>query len=518
MNRLFRTLRGPLPPRAPRFTAKYILGLSVLLYLGWCFLTGQPALSNPLPAYDDGPYHVGAVDVEVPAAAPRNFSDAILRETGEPAFRLDTVLFTVFYPSALKNASSSSSSRVVPSRGRHLWVPRPIGLHAEGYARFASISNFVTNKLFAGGLWALVGGTEIPAHVDAPLQGTEQARPAPSSEADKSQHHFDGDGEQQHDDGGLEAKFPVIVFSHGMASMRTSYSHYLASLASRGYVVAAVEHRDGSGPGSIVLGPDGSEKRVFHAPRESIDPVPGVEELKRLQLGLRQAEVEETVAVLRRIDDGHGAAVHVDNLRGEGLTLAGWRGRLDMEQVVVGGHSYGATLAMQALRGAPSAARPFRGGIVLDPGKASGPLNGDIDVPVLVVHSQSWSRTHSLFYGRPHFDAVRDIARDVLARGRPAWFLTARGTAHTSVTDAPLIEPALLSWTTGSTVDAHEGVMQYVAVSDEFVRFLRDGRRDGVLGLGVTHPAYDRGEVAPPAKGAGMHWQVHVAPESEMEP
>ena len=515
MNRLFRTLRGPLPPRAPRFTLKYLLGLSVLVYLGYCLLTRQPALSNPLPDYDDdnsGPYHVGTVDIEVAAAAPRNFSDAVLRETGEAAFRLDTVLFTVFYPSVLKNDASSSSQRAPapPSRGpHHLWVPRPISLHAEGYARFASISNFVTNKLFAAGLWALVGSTEIPAHVDAPLEGDAQY-PSDDGREGAQQQHGDSGGRE------TEKKFPVIVFSHGMASMRTSYTHYLASLASRGYVVAAVEHRDGSGPGSIVLGSDGAEKRVFHAPRESIDPVPEVEELKRLQLALRQAEMEETVAVLRRIDAGHGAAVHADNRRGEGATLAGWRGRLDMEQVIVGGHSYGATLALQALRGAPDAAeRPFRAGIVLDPGKASGPLNADVDVPVLVVHSQSWSRAHSLFYGRPHFETVRDLVRGVAARGHPAWFLTARGTAHTSVTDAPLIEPALLSWTTGSTVDAREGLMQYVAVSDEFLRFLRGEPREGVLALGVTHPAYDHGEVVDPAKGAGMHWQVHVAPPAE---
>ena len=95
---------------------------------------------------------------------------------------------------------------------------------------------------------------------------------------------------------------------------------------------------------------------------------------------------------------------------------------------------------MQALRGAPDAAtRPFQGGIILDPGKSSGPMNADIDVPLLVVHSQSWSKKHSLFYWRPHFDAVRRIVRGVLEAGRPAWFLTARGTAHTSVTDAPLI-------------------------------------------------------------------------------
>lgn len=37
--------------------------------------------------------------------------------------------------------------------------------------------------------------------------------------------------------------FPVIVFSHGLASMRTIYCGICSDLASQGFVVAAVEHR-----------------------------------------------------------------------------------------------------------------------------------------------------------------------------------------------------------------------------------------------------------------------------------
>ena len=36
---------------------------------------------------------------------------------------------------------------------------------------------------------------------------------------------------------------PVIVFSHGLAGMRTVYTGMCCDLASHGYVVAAVEHR-----------------------------------------------------------------------------------------------------------------------------------------------------------------------------------------------------------------------------------------------------------------------------------
>ena len=72
-----------------------------------------------------------------------------------------------------------------------------------------------------------------------------------------------------------------------------------------------------------------------------------------------------------------------------------------------------------------------------------------------------------------------------------AWFLTAKGTTHPSITDAPLIEPHLLAWTTGSSIDAREGVLQYVKIGQEFMRYLDDGHRVGILAEEVTHPTYN---------------------------
>ena len=39
------------------------------------------------------------------------------------------------------------------------------------------------------------------------------------------------------------ALLPVVVFSHGLAAMRTTYTGICCDLASHGYVVASVEHR-----------------------------------------------------------------------------------------------------------------------------------------------------------------------------------------------------------------------------------------------------------------------------------
>lgn len=99
------------------------------------------------------------------------------------------------------------------------------------------------------GLWALVGGTKIPAHVDVPLHDGPIILETPDA-LTSTMDTFAG--------------FPVMVFSHGMASSRTQYTQYCGELASRGYVVAAIEHRDGSGPGTVIKNSSGGERTLLH--------------------------------------------------------------------------------------------------------------------------------------------------------------------------------------------------------------------------------------------------------------
>ena len=479
-----------------RWSFKRVLLASVVLYVLYCWTFSMPLLSSPLPEYS-GPYKVGTVDIEAPCGT-RRVSDAVFKGTDKPAFELDTVLFSLYYP-AVENWRFS--------RANHPWVEN-IPQHAEGYARFAGINNVVTNNVFSFALWTLVGSTTVPANVDWPLHGTARS-------------YADYEGEQPIENYGLP-QFPIIVFSHGQASSRTSYTQWCGELASRGYIVAAIEHRDGSGPGSAVHHRDGSSEDVFHISQSQLDPEPETADFKVMQLAMRQAEVEETVRVLHLINEGLGSEVHKLNAREEGTDLSEWKGRLNLKRMVMAGHSYGATLALQALKGAPSERVPFVGGIILDPGKQSGPLNDDIQVPIVIVHSQSWSAKHSMFHGRPHFEVVKELVEKV-NRKEPnkaphfGWFLTAKGTTHPTVTDAPLIEPLLLAWTTGASIDAREGVLQYVKVSEEFMQYLEDGHRRGILGEEVTHPTYDEDvrddkRKEEMAKSISKYWQIHVSP------
>ncbi|OLN81905.1 Platelet-activating factor acetylhydrolase 2, cytoplasmic [Colletotrichum chlorophyti] len=471
----------------PRLTWRYVVSALVVLYVFYCIIFQSPLFASNLPAYT-GPFEVGAIDVEVPVRTPRKTSDWVLASNGKPAFELETVLFTLYYPAA-QDAKSDN---------HHPWVPKPVSLTAEGYARAAHFNNFISRPVFTFALWAIAGSIKIPAMVDVPLM------------------HKDKDGKPDRN--------TVVIFSHGQASSRTDYTHYCGELASRGIIVAAIEHRDGSAPGSIVTSKEGKERRVMYLNKNDLQNGKDMDDdaFKFEQLAFRQAEIEETVAVLKSLHAGKGATVFADNARKEGRDLTGWEDRLNFTQIIIAGHSLGATGALQALRGAPSAKNPAVGGVIFDPGKSSGRLNTDIDVPVLIINSDSWSKKVTVFFGRPHFDTVKEIAQDVLKRIGASWFLTSMRTSHPSVTDAPLIEPWLLRWTTGATIDAVQGVDTYIHPTAKFLSFVSTGKRSSVLALGVTHEEYGK-DIRTDSEKKGFsqdlvrYWQVHVAPQPEIE-
>ncbi|KAK1144921.1 hypothetical protein N8T08_004636 [Aspergillus melleus] len=488
-------LRRPRLPHflRPQLTWRYILSFTVVLYITYCLLAGQPFLSSDMPPYS-GPYAVGTVDLEVPRPS-RHAGEEYFRD-GSPAFEIETVLFTLFYP---------ASEGVDSTKPRHPWIPKPVSLTAEGYLSFANLNNFFLNPIATLAIWGLVGGREIPAEVDVPLASSEK----------------DLDREETLELAvEPEMKFPVLIFSHGFASSRTDYTNYLGELASRGYVVAAVEHRDGSCPGTMIMRTDdGTERPLYSFGPSDLEGMEDLDraEFKQLQLEMRQLEMEETYQVLMQINEGRGHEILSANSRNEGEDLEAWKDRLDLDQLTVGGHSFGATLALRTLKGAPSELFPAKGAIVLDPGKSSGPLNHDVDVPTLVIHSDSWSRKVTIFTGRPHFDVVKALVEGIIQRGKDAWFMTSVGTSHPSVTDAPLIEPLLLSWTTGATIDVKEGVQQYVQTSLEFLKYLQDSDKRGILQERVSYPEYDQ-DIRDDKRRKEQHpdieryWQIHVSP------
>jgi platelet-activating factor acetylhydrolase len=143
-------------------------------------------------------------------------------------------------------------------------------------------------------------------------------------------------------------------------------------------------------------------------------------DLKEAQLAFREAEIAETIKLFAQLNDGEAPVVNLkpDSPR---EALPGFKSRLDMSAVTVAGHSYGATGVLQALKSAGPKDLNLNGGIALDPGKGSGPLNADIDIPLLVMQSGEWTEKQTEFYGQGwHFDVVKKIVENV----KTGWMIT----------------------------------------------------------------------------------------------
>jgi platelet-activating factor acetylhydrolase len=400
-----------------RFTPRNVIIFTSASLLFWVFVFSLTPITSPLPPYT-GPHEVGILDVETEVQK-RVIHDAILKETGENAFELFTLAITLYYPSSLPTAPPSARPWARP------WLPQPVSLIGTGYARLAGISFAPIQALFTFGLWALGSSTVIPGVVDAPiLTGAEKVLVDESGGAGGFGKVLDA-AEQYHQELKRDKELgtlPCVVFTHGMAGMSQSYSHYLGSIASHGYVVAAVEHRDGSGPGTVIHHADGKEQKVWHMKLKDLESKPAMTDLdlKEAQLAFREAEISETIKLFARLNTGEAPIVNLkpDSPR---ESLPGFKHRLNLDAVTVAGHSYGATGAMRALKSAGSNDMPINGGIALDPGKESGPLNKDIDVPVLVMQSGEWTEKQVDFYDQgKHFDVVRRIVENVKA----GWFMT----------------------------------------------------------------------------------------------
>jgi len=219
---------------------------------------------------------------------------------------------------------------------------------AKGYGNFAGMPQWASMLFFLSTTWF----TKIPAYRNAHLATHWPSRPNSTRAGYKNM-----DEKAEPPDGQPERPiFPLMMFSHGLGGSRTAYSSLCGEFASYGFIVCAIEHRDGSGARTFVNRPprnlDGHENGGmkgntkcsteqghrnynvidFIFPKDNpYDTRPGNpngvdEELRTQQLKLRQAEVEEAFDVIRAINDGRGTDIAAENLRRAGAIGASSRG------------------------------------------------------------------------------------------------------------------------------------------------------------------------------------------------
>ncbi|KAL6253099.1 hypothetical protein RBB50_000820 [Rhinocladiella similis] len=451
-------------------------------------------LYGKLPKYT-GPYHVGTIDLEVPAREPRTFSH--IRRQKVHLIALETVLMTIYYPAHFDSKSDFNTS-TLGQRYRPTWLSRPRNETSRGYGRFASLPEHLVEWWFFCTTWY----TKLPAYKNARLA---DHWPRWGIDSTKDRTHRRGMGGPL-SDGSERPKFPLIIFSHGLGGTRTAYSTVCGEFASHGFIVVALEHRDGSGPRTLINHPPGSsadreriERRGnlehfkqdqqrpydvvdFIFPKgDKYDTTPGHQvdkELRRAQIDLRLAEIHEAYQVMQEICAGNGNQVAARNLRVkgaigaskaglDGVDWSSWKGRFHVEGVTIVGHSFGGTTTISLLR-ERAKFKYVTQGVVYDIwGMVVLPPPDDqkyrLHVPLLGINSEAF------MYWKENFEVAQSVVREALDEGQPAWLMTVRGTVHISQSDFCILYPHIASAVLKTTINPVRAIDLNIDASLDFL-------------------------------------------------
>ncbi|KAK4192798.1 putative acetylhydrolase [Podospora australis] len=490
-----------------------------------------------LPPYT-GPFHVGFLELEVPARQPnQHFRDP----AGTYDLKLDTVLCAIYYPCDFNSDLPKSEQRhLTRKKGQPLsrvpWLGRPRVQTCTGYAKYfnvplAPLATYMACTSMFTKLPALRNGRLSSRRW--PVKKTEGSS---SEERDNEEEKQRKEKENQDNTSASneraalvhlqprtvessvsedKPRFPVIIFSHGLGGSRTLYSVICGELASFGFVVVAMEHRDGSGARTFVNKPPAQDESEAEAAKDELDKLhekrgftkkkpnrngksyyvvdyifpknnardtspnnaQGVDlDLRGAQLDLRLAEIEEAYYIMGLINDGKGQEVGRRNLRKKGnigSSAAGlngidwrdWKGRLHLGNVTMMGHSFGGATTVQALRSRKL--HWIAQGIMLDPWGPGTPESSErerLQKPVLSIGSEAfmdWTE---------NFERVEKICREVRDGGSLCWMTTIRGSTHLSQTDFAILYPNWMSVLMKTIVNPKRAIYLTVCSALEFLK------------------------------------------------
>ncbi|KAJ3065584.1 Platelet-activating factor acetylhydrolase [Podochytrium sp. JEL0797] len=319
------------------------------------------------------------------------------------------VFASLFYPADLASATNP-----LPSK----WALGPPKFLATGLVQFVGLSLWIVTSFLS---W-FTERFEMFAFRDVPLVSKAQ----------------------------FPAKIPVIIFSHGLAGTQTMYAQLVSTLAARGFLVLAVEHRDGSACASA--------RNAYTDPIPYKRPPPEGPEAVQFrvnQLSQRVQEVNESFRLLESLNKGESIQNLVENTALPDLT-----GRLDLENCVLMGHSFGGATVLCALQ---EEGHRFSCGIALDPWMYGVRSPQPISTPLLSIQSHHFHWTSNLKSLRTLWDAPTASPLNQ--------FAVVKNTQHNAISDFSMLFPQSIRWMLdGGHVASDELLATYDCLEMQFLK------------------------------------------------
>jgi dienelactone hydrolase len=258
--------------------------------------------------------------------------------------------------------------------------------------------------------------------------------------SEHSPYHENAPVKTDFDTASHKGKLPLVLFSHGLSGTLDMYSVLCASLAAEGYIVAALEHEDGSAlfaqtaSGHVV--PPRRPPKGFSYTRGNCSA------FRKPFLDMRVEEIRQVWQKLKSLGPGSasgslstGAGLSSDATK---QALDGVAECINFDQVFLCGHSFGGATVVRAAQDLPMmSADSTLGTMVLDMWPYC--LPAEVTSAGLGIHP-------SLFLNSEPFatNSEAHICKDLVKTSQAALGLYLPGSVHGSFSDTPIVLPRWL--------------------------------------------------------------------------